>query len=538
MKKKLLSIISAVLCLCMALSACSTKPTEPTGSGGQKETESQAKSLTMATIAETTQLSPLYMGIQNYTVISLVYETLLKYDDGEVKPNLAEDYSFNEDGTVLTMKLRQGITFHDGAAFNAEAVKKNLDYMHGNPGYASLPGIRDIANVEATDKYTVTITYPHPYYAYAYDFCWPDVCVMQSPSQIVEGDYTTVQGYAGTGPYIYDKYVSGEYTRFERNENYWGETPCFDEIIAKYIPDETSRLQALQTGEVDMIFGNAMLTYQDYQQALSIKGIEGIIAKKDTRARDLTLNASSKKLSDVKVRQAIAYAINKQEISDGLTYGYEKVADMPFPEGTPYADITLNTNYTYDPEKAAALLDEAGWTVEDSGVREKDGETLTLSYIFGSGRDSLASSVATLIKSQLGAIGITVEIHSMEEMEWFSEMMAGNYDITYWNGQYEYASPHCWFTPMSSMSPQMAALSKVTDAQEFFNAITAVTKTDDPAEVQELYNYLINYDLDNAIDVPLTLYKDMIVYNSEKISGYDFGGVPVFFNSMGLQLAQ
>ena len=80
----------------------------------------------------------------------------------------------------------------------------------------------------------------------------------------MEGDFQTVQGYAGTGPYIYEEYVSGEYTRFVRNENYWGEEPYFDEIIAQYIPDSTSRLQALQTGEIDLVYSGSMISYQDY----------------------------------------------------------------------------------------------------------------------------------------------------------------------------------------------------------------------------------------------------------------------------------
>lgn len=88
------------------------------------------------------------------------------------------------------------------------------------------------------------------------------------------------------------------------------------------------------------------------------------------------------------------------------------------------------------------------------------------------------------------------------------------------------------------MTPQTASLSKVDDAQEFFDQITAVTQTDAPDEVQEIYNYLINYDLDNAIDIPLTYSKDMIVYNSEKISGYTFNGAPCFFNAASIEPAR
>ena len=457
MKKKLLSLISTVLCLCVVLSACGGPAnSDPSSSASESQSgdNTQDKTLTIATMTETTTLSPLYMGVYNYSMCTMLYETLLKYEDGEVKGNLAESYSFNEDGTVMTLTLRQGITFHDGTPFNAEAVKKNLDFMHSNPQYMACPGIYDIESVETTDEYTVTITYPHPYYGYAYDFCWPDVGGMQSPNQIVEGDFQTVQGYVGTGPYIYEEYVPGEYTRFVRNENYWGEEPYFDEIIARYIPDSTSRLQALQTGEIDLVYGSSMISYQDYQQATALNGVSGAIAEKDTRARDITLNASSGPLVDAQVRQAVSHAINKEEFSDGLTYGYERIAEMPFPEGTPYTDIELTESYPYDPEKAAALLDEAGWVMnEETGIREKDGETLNLTFIYDTAQDSLVSSYATLLKSQLEKVGIGLELKGSEKMEWYAEMMAGNFDITYWIGEYEFSSPHCFFGAMPSMTP-------------------------------------------------------------------------------------
>ena len=138
MKKKLLSLISAVLCLCMVLSACGGPANnDPSSSISESQggDNTQDKTLTIATMTETTTLSPLYMGVYNYSMCTMLYETLLKYEDGEVKGNLAESYSFNEDGTVMTLTLRQGITFHDGTPFNAEEVKKNMDFMHSNPQY-------------------------------------------------------------------------------------------------------------------------------------------------------------------------------------------------------------------------------------------------------------------------------------------------------------------------------------------------------------------------------------------------------------------
>ena len=135
--------------------------------------------------------------------------------------------------------------------------------------------------------------------------------------------------------------MDGDYVRFVRNENYWGEQPYYDEVIVKYIPDASARLQALQSGEIDLIYGSALLTWDDYQQALSLPNIAGAVAESDSKTRNLVLNASGV-LSDLKVREAVAYAIDKETLSEGLTYGEETPADHLFPDGIPYTDVELN----------------------------------------------------------------------------------------------------------------------------------------------------------------------------------------------------
>ncbi|SNS68314.1 extracellular solute-binding protein, family 5 Middle [Anaerovirgula multivorans] len=352
-----------------------------------------------------------------------------------------------------------------------------------------------------------------------------------SPNVLIDGDFQTVSGIIGTGPYVYDKIVSGKYTRFVRNEDYWGEAPYYNELIVKYIPDSASRLKALKTGEIDLIYGSALLTYEEYQQAMKIDGIKGQMAESDTRAKAITLNASSALLSDLKVRQAIAYAIDKSEIAHGLTYGYEGIADIPFTLDAPYSDVPLNTTFTHDAEKANALLEEAGWVINKStSIREKNGMSFSIVLTMDVGFDSLNKPLATLLKSQLSEVGIDLKIKSQEQMEWYADFVAGNFDITIWQPQYAYASPHCWFTPMSTMTPQTPSLANMSDAQEFFAAIEEFTRINDSDRLTEIFTYLINYDLDNVIDILLTYSKDMIVYNSEKIDSYDFQGVPCFFD--------
>ena len=521
--KGILSLaLAAVMCAGL-LAGCGENVT-----GHEEQTEGHAaeadeKVLNIATVGETTTLSPLYMIADNRPTQKLLFEGLVKYVDGEIVPVLAEDWELSADGTQLTFYLRQGVTFHDGEPFNADAAIANIESWHINPSFGSLPGVVSYTNIEAVDEYTIRLTYDTPYYAYINDFCWPDVCTMISPKLITEGDFQTVNGYAGTGPYIYDAYVAGQYTTFIRNENYWGEQPYYDKIVAKYIPDNASRVQALKTGEIDLIYGSAELSYEDYNQAIAIDGIEGKFAPSGSTIRSIILNFNGN-LSELRVRQALACAIDKDAISEGLTYGYEPVADTIVPDGTPYSDINGTVGYDYDTERANQLLDEAGWVMNDStGIREKDGTSLQVTFTVPTD-DSTVGSIATLIQSQLAEVGIDVEIKSQEKMEWYAGYLeADGWDITAMTaGFFNYGMPHCWFSAMLAQMPQDVSIPLLDNSAEFSAALSEFKTCNDDARLRELFELLINTDLDQVLDVPLTHQMDMIVYNTDKIADYSF----------------
>ena len=193
---------------------------------------------------------------------------------------------------------------------------------------------------------------------------------------------------------------------------------------------------------------------------------------------------------------------------------------------------------TYDPEKANALLDEAGWVLNEStGIREKDGQALSLKYTYDSG-DALNKSLATAVKSQLAAVGINVETEGQEMMTWWQEGVAGNYDLIMWNTEQPYTSPHNYFIPMLSRSPHVPSLPAVEGSDEFLALIEEFQTTDDSARVQEIFDELLNFDNDNVLDLPLLFVKDMIVYNTDKIAGYDFSSTPMFFDVRLIQPAE
>lgn len=521
--------LTVMLCASLLLGGCANKQAAPQNDGGTKV-------LTTALAGELTNLSPMMMNSDNPGASRLVYETLIDYNDGDFQPALAERWAFNEDQTELTLYLRKGVSFHDGSAFDAEAVKANLEHQRANPNAAFMRGISTISNMEIVDEYTLKLSYPTPYAAVLNDFTYSDVMVIVAPATIQEGNFEILNGTVGTGPYIYEEFVKGSHTRLVSNKNYWGEAPYYDEVIIKYIPDSASRLKALQTGEIDYIFGSSLMTYDEYQQALKIPGIEGAFAEAENETRNLAVNASGTMLSDVNVRRAVAMAIDKKAISEGLTYGYEAPADTLFPEGTAYTDIAMNNLWSYDTVKAEALLEEAGWRLNSAtGIREKDGTALKIKMTYDNGM-SINKDIATAIDNQLMKVGIDVETLGTEQMQWWMEAYSGNYDLTIWNVPGPPEIPYTHFTIMLDSSAEYAALLGLPDVQKVYDAINQYLTSAKEDEVRASFDFLLNHNNDNVIDIPLTYSKEMIVYNSKKISGYNFYGISQFFDIDGIQV--
>jgi len=518
------------------LVSCSSGDNGPSasasGASGAKQEDGSSKILTTAVDGELTTLYPLNMDQQNYIATKLCYEGLLNYDNGTVVPCLAESWEFSEDGSDLTFHLKEGVQFHDGNPFNAEAVQACFEYAMGNENFSGIAAAANLQSVEVLNEYTVTFHYENPYFAYLMDFCYPEVMILVSPDVIEEGNYQTMKGVVGTGPYVYEELVTGEYVRFVRNENYWGEAPYYDEVIVKYIPDSSSRLQALQNGEIDLIYGSSLMSWDEYDQAISMAGVQGSLADSDSETRNLVLNASHVGLNDLRVREAIAYAIDKQAISDGLTYGNESVAEALFLPAIPYTDVELTGPMrSYDQEKAIELLEDAGWVVNDSsGIREKDGEALSLVFTYDSG-EAMNQAIATAIKSQLSSIGIDVQTEGQDMMTWWKQGLEGEYDLTIWNTEQPYTAPHNFFIPMIERSPHVPALTAIEGAEEFKAAILEFQTIDDEQRVQEIFDYLLNFDNDNVLNLPLLYTKDSVVYRDEAVSEYSFSSTPMFFDA-------
>ena len=322
-------------------------------------------------------------------VIFQVHENLTAFDDPKtMNPvgKLAKDWEVAEDGLTWTFYLREGITFHDGAPFNAEAVKKSFDrILDPALGAPRRSNFDMIDRLEVVDEYTVNIITKVPYAALpSLLTCYN--AVILSPKAIEEyGDQYSTHA-SGTGPFKLSEWIPGESMTLVRNDNYWGEKPSIEKLVLKIIPEDATRVMALQTGEVDFISN---------VPPFEIKNLE---AHKDIRVemhegfRTIYLGMVLKRppFDNILVRQALNYAIDREALINGFLEGAATIAVGPEATSIPGASSDL-FQYTYNPEKAKQLLAEAGYP-----------NGFEIDFVSPQGRYIMDRQIAEAIQAQLG----------------------------------------------------------------------------------------------------------------------------------------
>jgi peptide/nickel transport system substrate-binding protein len=349
----------------------------------------------------------------------LIYDALIRMGvDGKPVPSLAVTWE-SLDETTWQLKLREGVTFHNGEVFDAEAVKFSLDDMLNpdlNYGYARFL-MPSIAEVKIVDSYTVNIITNGPVATMIPDLIG---ALIRPPKYFNE---VGREGFAaapiGTGPYKLVEFKPEESTTLTRNDDYWGGAYTIETIVLLEKPEQSVRMAALEAGEVDI----ADDVQVDQVQRLMDAGFE---IEDVPLSVTITLLLSSPAqreeypmLSDLRVRQALNYAVNKQEIVDALTGGYGSPATTGFvgPDGVGYVQ---NWNaYVYDADKARELLDEAGY-----------GDGFTIKLWYPTGRYPFGDQIVEVVASYLAEVGVTLELEAMENAAWMDAYRANELPLT------------------------------------------------------------------------------------------------------------
>lgn len=343
-------------------------------------------------------------------VYANIFEGLTRYQsDGSVVPALANSWDVSDDGMTYTFHLQSGVKFHDGTDMDAEDVKFSLDRARAedstNAQKALFAGIEE---VEVVDPLTVKVTLSAPNGGFITNMAWGDAVIVAPES--VE---TAATAPVGTGPFKLDRWVQGDRIEIVANPDYWGEKPALTRATFKFISDASAAFAAMMAGDVDVFpvypAPETLAQFEaDPRFAVVVGSTEGETI--------LAMNNKAEALSDVRVREAISHAINRQEIIDGAMFGYGTPIGTHFaPHNPDYIDLTGQS--AYDPDKARALLAEAG--VSD----------LTLSLKLPP--PTYARRGGEIIAAQLRAVGINTEIANLEWAQWLEQVFRGkDFDLT------------------------------------------------------------------------------------------------------------
>ena len=403
--------LGTALVLTAALASCSTGEGVDIEGEGEGGSGSGGQSMTVAIAGEPDQLDPhKTTSYFSFQVLENVYDTLVEPDENlEMQPALAESWELSEDQLTWTFTLREGVTFHDGSEMTADDVVWSYDRIIDEE-LATAYRFSSVKDVRAVDDLTVEIEVNEPSPNLLSSLGGFKGIAIVEEQNASSGDITTAP--VGTGPYELTDFTSGDHIDLEANPDYWGGAPEVDSLRYRFISEGSTAVAALKAGEID---------WTDSIPAQQVEALSGddAVAVDVVPSNDywyLALNQAREPFDDVRVRQAIAYAIDREAIAQVTSYGTAEVNQLAIPEESAW--YTDYDTYSLDPDTARDLLDEAG--VED----------LQMELMVSSDYPETVDA-AQVIADSLADVGIDLEIRSLDFGTWLDEQNQGNFDMLY-----------------------------------------------------------------------------------------------------------
>ena len=342
-----------------------------------------------------------------------IFETLVAFDNEmNLVPALAEEWEVSDDGLTYTFALRQGVRFHDGTPFDAEAVRFTFERALGRVDeqasrYETL--MTQLDEVEVVDQHTVAFHLSGTYAPFLNNMAHMGHAIL-SPDA-VQGDGDFGRQPVGTGPFRFGSWRSGQQIELVRNDDYWREPARLDGVVMRFIPDASTRLVSLEAGELDVVLG---VPEADFGRLSDTPGLRTNQA--DTlRTVFLWFNPSIAPFDDVAVRQAVVSAVDREGIAAAILEGLHRPATRPtFAPGVFGVSETV-TPYEFDTEAAALILDQAGWEPGPDGVRSKDGQRLEFTLYTTQNRYPKDGEIGAYLRSVFSQVlGADVDLGTFE----------------------------------------------------------------------------------------------------------------------------
>jgi peptide/nickel transport system substrate-binding protein len=444
--------------------------------------------LIVGQIAEPKALDPHAVTAANdFRILANMYDGLVRFADGTLTPEpaLAESWTVSEDGLTYTFVLREGVTFHDGSAFDAEAVKFTFDRMlkddhpyHNTGPFPLAFFFSSITSTEAKDAKTVVFTLSEPFAPFISNLATPTGYIV-SPAAVAEHGVDFGRNPSGTGPFKFGEWKSNELVAVEKNAEYWGGAPALEAIVFRPITDANTRTAEMLAGGLDLMVEVPPVSLSEFKN-----DSYQIVEAAGPHLWFLILNCKSGPFADKKVRQAANYAINKEALVNQVLEGTAEVAAGPTPPAFSWAYNEQLQPYPYDPEKAKALLAEAGQP------------NPKVTFFVTEGGSGMLDPVAmgTAMQADLAAVGFDVTIQTYEWNTFLGQVNPGL------EGKADMAEM-AWMTSDPDTLPYLALRSEAWPDKGGFNS----GYYSNP-EVDDL---LQKARVSNALDERAALYKKM-----------------------------
>ena len=455
----------------------------------------------------------------------MVYEGLVNLgENGGIVPALAERWDVLADGLEYRFHLRPGVRFSDGEAFTAEVVVGNFTAIMNNARrHAWLPLTDKIDSFRAEGPLLFILRLKSPYYPTLGDLALPRPFRMLSPAAFPDDGNTKngIKKAVGTGPWKLARTVLGEYDLFERNDAYWGEKARAKHVLVKVIPDPLSRAVALETGEIDLIYGIGQISFDTFARFRNDARFVTAVSP-PVGGMALAVNSGQGPTAELAVRRALQHAADKSAIIKGVLLGTQTPAETLFFPQVPYCDVGLEP-YAHNPAKAAALLESAGWLLPEHGrYRVKNGQELSIDFCFV-GNDAVQKAIGEVLQAQYARAGIRLNLVGEEEDSFLRRQKDGSFGMIInptWGPPFE---PHAMVGSMRQPShADYMAQAGLPMKAEIDRTIGAVLASTDTAERQALYRDILTTLHEQAVYLPIFYFSGLSVYKKDSLEGVRF----------------